>query len=100
MGKAEAKIESTVNEYAEEQGFLVRKYASLGVKGAPDRIYYGHGQVFLMEFKTPTGTTSGPQKREIERIRAHGCKVFVVDNVAMGKSIIDGAKISGTRYVK
>ena len=98
MGKAEARIESAVNEYAEKQGFLVRKYASLGVKGAPDRIYFGFGQVFLMEFKTPAGTTSAPQKREIERIKAHGCKVFVIDNIEMGKHILDGAMITGTSY--
>ena len=100
MGKAEARIEKPVCDYAEGQGFLVRKYASLGVKGAPDRIFYGHGVVFLMEFKTPTGTLSGPQEREIERIRKHGCKVFVVDSITFGKSVVDGAMISaGTIYV-
>jgi len=99
VGKAEARIEKAVCDYAEHEGFLVRKYASLGVKGAPDRILYGHGHVFLMEFKTPIGSLSRPQEREIQRIREHGCKVFVVDNIAYGESVIDGARISGTAYV-
>ena len=100
MGKKERKIETPVCDYAEEQGFLVRKYQSLGVRGGPDDIFYGHGLVFLMEFKTPEGDLEPWQTREIDLIRKHGCKVFVVDNVDAGKLIIDGAKISGTVYVK
>ena len=100
MGKAEARIEAAVNNYAEQNGFLVRKYASLGVKGAPDRIYFGHGQCFLIEFKAPTGSLSRPQEREIQRIREHGVKVFVVDSIALGEQVIDGAKITGTVYAE
>ena len=95
MGKAEARIERSVCNYAEKEGFLARKYASLGVKGAPDRIFYGHGQCFLMEFKSEGGTLSRPQEREIHRIRSHGVKVFVVNSIYDGQVIIDGAIAAG-----
>jgi len=95
----ESDIEKEVSEYAEDQGFLVRKYNSPCVVGVPDRIFFGHGQVFLIEFKAPEGKLSPMQKREITKIRAHGCRVFVVDNVDSGKLIIDGAKMTGTNYV-
>jgi len=100
MGKKETKIENAVCEYAEEQGFLVRKYHSIGVRGGPDRILFGHGQCFLIEFKSPDGDLEPWQEREINRIREHGVKVFVMDDIKEGKLIIDGAKIIGTAYVK
>ena len=95
MGKAENRIESAVTNYAEQHGFLTRKYNSPNVIGVPDQIIFGYSQVFLMEFKTPVGVLSGPQKRELKRIRDHGCKVFVVDSIKMGELIIDGAKMVG-----
>lgn len=87
----ESDIEREVCKYAEGCGFLVRKYNSAGVVGVPDRIFFGFGLVFLIEFKTPTGRLSAMQEREIQRIRDHGVKCFVVDDVDDGKRIIDGA---------
>jgi len=99
MGKAENKIESAVNEYAEKNGFLVRKYTSPNVIGVPDGIYFGYGLVFLIEFKSPKGVLSRAQKDEIQRIRRHGCKVFVVETIEYGKSIFDCAMRAETLYV-
>ena len=95
MGKAEARIEAAVNNYAEQRGFLVRKYVSPNVRGVPDRIYWGHGECFLMEFKTPNGVLSGHQEREIKRLKDHGAKVFVVDSIEAGEMFIDGAIMTG-----
>lgn len=91
MGKKEHKIEQAVVDYAKENGFLVRKYSSPGVPGGPDRILYGHGTVFLLEFKTPEGKLSSEQTNEITRLRNAGVKVFVIDNIEAGSQVIDGA---------
>lgn len=90
MGKKEHKVEQSVVDYAKKNGFLVRKYNSPGVPGGPDRIFYGHGTVFLIEFKTPDGVLSAEQTNEIARLRSHGVKAFVVDSIEMGCQIIDG----------
>ena len=91
MGKKENKIEQAVVDYAKDNGFLVRKYSSPGVPGGPDRIFYGHGTVFLLEFKTPSGVLSPEQKNEITRLKNHGVKVFIVSDIETGCQIIDGA---------
>jgi len=95
MGRSENAIESPVCEYAEDQGFLVRKFNSPSTIGVPDQIFFGFGTVFLIEFKSPNGRLEPYQKREINRIREHGVRVFVVGDVEFGKSIIDGAKRVG-----
>jgi len=95
----ESEIEKEVCDYAEAQGFLVRKYNSPCVVGVPDRIVFGYGQVFLIEFKAPNGKVSPMQQREIHKIRSHGCRVFIIDNIESGKLIIDGAMMVGTTYV-
>jgi len=91
MGKKEHKIEQAVVDFAKERKFLVRKYNSPGVPGGPDRIFYGHGTVFLIEFKTPEGVLSAEQTNEITRLRNHGVKVFIVSDINTGKMVIDGA---------
>ena len=97
MGQKDSEkvIEKKVCAYAEDQGFLVRKYNSPGVIGVPDRIFFGYGLCFLIEFKGPNGVLSPAQGREIERIRDHGVKVFVVNNIFEGQYIIEGAKAYG-----
>lgn len=89
--KKEGKIEQAIVDFARSRGFLVRKYSSPGVPGGPDRIFFGHGTVFLLEFKTPDGKLSSEQKNEITRLRNHGVKVFVIDDTDTGKMVIDGA---------
>ena len=85
----EKDIEKAVCRYAEEQGFLVRKYNSDTCAGVPDRIFFGYKMVFLIEFKAPGGYVSAIQQREIKRIRDHGVVVLVVDNIQAGKAYID-----------
>ena len=94
MGKAENRIEAAVCNYAEQKGFLVRKYNAPGVQGVPDRIFWGHGQCFLIEFKAPGGKLSAQQDREIGKLREHGATVFVVEDISYGETLIDGALIS------
>ena len=89
--KKEGKIEQAVMDYAKDNGFLVRKYSSPGVPGGPDRILFGHGTIFLMEFKTHDGKLSAEQKNEITRLKNHGVKVFVIDDICAGKQVINGA---------
>ena len=91
MGKKENKIEQDVVDYAKSNKFLVRKYNSPGVDGGPDRIFYGHGTIFLIEFKTLEGVLSAEQTNEISRLRKHGAKVFIVSDINTGRLVIDGA---------
>ena len=95
----ESDIEKTVCTYAETQGFLVRKFTSPGSIGVPDQLFWGYGEHFLIEFKATGEEPSPAQSREHVRLRAAGAKIFVVDDIAFGKKIVDGAKTSGESNV-
>ena len=85
----EKDIEKKVCEYAKTQRLLVYKFTSPNRAAVPDRLFItSAGVVFLIEFKAPGKTATQPQQREHERLRAYGVKVFVVDDVTMGKMII------------
>lgn len=94
----EADIEREVCKYAESCGFMVRKFTSPGIVGVPDRIFIGFGLVFFIEFKALGGKLSAMQEREMNRIREHGVKCFVVYDVDDGKRIIDGAIRTARMY--
>jgi Holliday junction resolvase len=86
----ESKIEGKVVKYAQEKGWLVRKYASPGQRGVPDRIFMGAGgRIIFIEFKAPNGVLSKLQEKEIEEMRARGQRVFVIDNIGEGYDLID-----------
>lgn len=90
---AESKIEKAVCEYAEEQGYLVRKLQWIGRRGAPDRFFTSRaGRVsFMIEFKAP-GEMLGPdQAREIEKLRDSGFTVFVCDDEDEGRKFVHEA---------
>ena len=86
----EKQIEKRVCEYAKELGMLVYKFTSPGRVGVPDRMFIcPKGLVFFIEFKRPGGTSTAPQAREQERIESYGLNVFVIDDVAKGKLVLD-----------
>ena len=97
MGKKEGKIEDAICDYAKDLGFEVRKVKFIAVEGCPDRMFYGHGEIFFIEVKTPTGKLRPAQVREIYKLRKAGIKVFVVDNILDGELIIDGAIMSACK---
>ena len=86
----EAQIESTVCKHAQKLGLLQYKFTSPGRAGVPDRLLIAQdGTVFMIEFKTPTGRLSALQINEHRRLNEHNITVYVVDNVAEGKLIVD-----------
>lgn len=88
----EKKIEAAVCEYAKSKGWLVYKFTSPNRAACPDRILISPmGKVIFVEFKREGQKPTVPQEREHARLREQKVDVFVVDNVADGKAIIDGA---------
>ena len=87
----EADLERKVGEYAKSKGWLHYKFVSKSNLGVPDRIFLKDGNVFFIEFKGPRGKLSDLQTFKMREIHFKGgLDCFVVDNVEMGKKIIDG----------
>ena len=85
----ESDIEKKVSIYAKKLGFTTYKFTSPSSRGVPDRFYIKNGITFFIEFKAQGGQLSKLQEREIRQIRRQGIDVHVVDNVTMGKAILD-----------
>ena len=81
MGKPESKIEDYLDAQVKKRGGFTRKYNSPGRKGAPDRICFWKGVVFI-ETKTAIGKLSTIQQREIRRMRNMGATVFVLSSIS------------------
>lgn len=89
----EKDIERKVCEYARSKGCLAYKFTSPSRMGVPDRLFIYMGKVWFIEFKAPGKQVTKPQLREHSILATHFLDVFVIDDVEMGKMIID-AKIS------
>lgn len=74
-------IENEVVEWAEEDGWLVRKLKWIGRRSAPDRLFAKGGRVVFIEFKDPDGRMSEGQKRERKRMLDAGMDVHTIDSV-------------------
>ncbi len=86
----EKDIESSVCKYAERHGWRAMKFVSPNYRSVPDRIFFKHpNRVFFIEFKKPGEQPTPKQWAEIERLRSEGFDVFVCDDIAFGKTIID-----------
>jgi hypothetical protein len=87
----EKEIEKAVSAYAKKQGILNYKFVSPGHRSVPDRIFItSESVIFFVEFKRDPSCVATPkQLREHERLRAKGCKVYVIDNVTDGFKLID-----------
>lgn len=86
----ESQVEYTVCEEAKKYGFQVRKVCWFGGRNAPDRLFMKPGRGFFVEFKRPGEQPRPGQVREIERMRAAGFEVHVIDNVADGVALVTG----------
>ncbi len=90
----EKQIEERVGTYAKEQGFLVYKFTSPQRAAVPDRLYITpRGKVFFVEFKREGMKPTPAQQREHERLREQGVMVYVIDNVVMGKFMVDQMRL-------
>lgn len=86
----EKKIETAVCDYARSKGLGAYKFTSPSRRAVPDRIFFSPlGFVFLIEFKRTGEKATVPQAREHTKLRAYGQTVYVVDDIAQGKTIVD-----------
>lgn len=86
----ESKIEKTIVTYAELKNILCYKFLSPSNRGVPDRLFITpNGFAFFIEFKAKNKKLSPLQDIKIKNLRANKTLVFVVDNIELGKSIID-----------
>jgi len=86
----EKDIEKRVCKYAESKGLLQYKFTSPNRSSVPDRLFFTKkGTPFFIEFKRPGKTLTVAQKREAERLIARSINVFIVDDVEVGKLLID-----------
>lgn len=90
-GPLERDIEKKVVAYAKSLGCLVYKFTSPSQRSVPDRLFImpnGRG-VFFIEFKRLGCKPTASQEVEIEKIKRQGISVFVVDDVASGRVVVD-----------
>lgn len=86
----EKDIEAAVCQYARSQGLLVYKFTSPQRAAVPDRLFIRpDGLVFFIEFKMLGKQPTPAQSREHARLVGHCVPVYVVDNVASGRLVVD-----------
>ena len=90
MALLEKDIERRVCQYAESKGALHYKFTSPMRRSVPDRLFINClGHVWFAEFKREGQKPTVPQQREIDRLRAQGVTVFVIDSVSSGFFMVD-----------
>ena len=86
----EKQIEERVGTYAKSKGVAVYKFTSPARAAVPDRLYiFPGGKVVFIEFKREGMVPTPAQLREHQRLRNQGATVHVIDNVEMGKAMVD-----------
>ena len=91
----EKDIEAKVCLYARDKGMLTYKFTSPARTAVPDRLFIApDGRVFFCEFKRANKKPTPAQEREHGKLRQQNVLVFVIDNVADGKLMIDVMKWS------
>lgn len=86
----EKDIEKAVCDHAKSLGCLCYKFTSPSKRSVPDREFIlpdGKG-VFFIEFKRKGAKPTTGQQVEIDKIRAKGIQVFVIDNKLDGKELV------------
>ena len=76
----ENAIEVYMRKRAKENDILYYKFTSPMHSGVPDRILIGNNHVVFVELKRPGGTPRRLQERTINRMRAHGADVRIIDS--------------------
>ena len=70
------------------------KFTSPQRAAVPDRLYITpRGKVFFVEFKREGMKPTPAQQREHERLREQGVMVYVIDNVVIGKFMVDKMRL-------
>lgn len=89
-------IEKKVSDYAKSKGMLSYKFTSPSCRGVCDRVYLYKGKVFFIEFKALGKKPSPLQERHHRRLKEQGVSFYVVDDVELGKKVIDDEQNKGT----
>lgn len=96
----EKDIEKRVCDFAKSKGMLVYKFTSPSRRSVPDRLFITpSGVVWFIEFKRAGCKPTPSQEVEIGKIRVMGVKVFVVDNVAAGKQVVEEMLVERRKVV-
>lgn len=86
----EKSIEAAVCLYARGKGCLAYKFTSPARAAVPDRLFIAKfGRVFFCEFKREGAKPTPAQLREHALLNEQGATVFLIDNVADGKAMVD-----------
>ena len=87
---SEREIEAWMGRALRSMGCLWYKWVSPGVRGVPDRILITpEGQVYFVELKADDGRLSRMQSLQIERLMAHGQRVYVVRGMAGAEAFVE-----------
>jgi len=77
----EIVAEERTVERAKACGFMVRKFAFVGVRGGPDRLFGRNGRTILIEFKRWSKVPTRQQQIRAQELRTHcGWEVHWCDN--------------------
>jgi hypothetical protein len=77
----ERDIEKYLVQKVKKLGGIAYKFTSPARRSVPDRLcVLPKNEVFFVELKAPGKKPTEGQEREIARLRALGCKVFVIDS--------------------
>jgi len=86
----ESQIEKEVCEYAISRGWIPLKLTCPNMQGVADRLFVGfNSKILWIEFKTKKGKVSHSQKRFMNKLGLRAHKVFVIDDVDLGKRLFD-----------
>ena len=85
----ERDIEKAVCIYAKEKNMIPYKFTSPSNRGVCDRIILFDGYVFFIEFKKKGCLPTVLQNRHHQVLVDKGLTVYVIDDVNIGKEIID-----------
>lgn len=87
----EVDEENKTVAWAENNGWLARKVRYLGLRGAPDRWFFGFGKIVIVEFKRPSGGHLAPaQVRERRKLGAAGIVVHVCHSADEAINVLKG----------
>lgn len=86
----EKEIEKKVCDYAKTKNVLSYKFVSPSNRGVPDRLFVTeNGIAFFIEFKAKGKKPTVLQESKMQTLRKNKALVFLVDDVELGKLIIN-----------
>ena len=85
----EAKVERGIKDWAKKRGWDSWKWTSPAKASVPDQIFLRNGVVVFIEMKATGKKPTGPQYRELQKIRDNGGNAHWADSVEVGRMILD-----------